>query len=845
MPKMNNVRHRLPHLPPSPVDRFYSFLLDHSRTVLFCLLAGIAILAWCAKDFQIDASSDTLINEGDADIQYARKISARYDIQDFLIIAYTPREDLLSPKVLADIGRLKSDISALPGVDSVVTLLDVPLLESPPVPIKDLAGGLPTILSPGVDMTLVRKELATSPLYRNLLVSPDLDTTGIQINLAINQQYRDLVARRDGLSDQAATGGLTPAAAADLNRMENEILDMRKAFKARNEKLIADIRGIMSRYRNNADLFLGGVDMIANDLIWFIKNDLKIFGAGVFVFLIIVLGIFFRKIRWVAIPMMCCFFSVIAMTGLLGLFEWKVTVISSNFISLQLILTMSLAIHLIVRYREEESLHPALDHRALIILTMREKLVPCLYATLTTMAGFGSLLLCDLKPVITFGWMMVGGLVVSLVFTFLFFPAALSLFKKTPPPPASGGGAFLTGITSRLTEFHGRLIIAAGFIAFVVSLIGISRLTVENAFVNYFKETTEIYQGMRVIDQELGGTTPFDVILNFPGSDNSAAGVKEAGPAAEADEFDAFSEFEEEDSADHYWFTPWKMDQVLAVHDYLESLPEIGKVLSLGTMLKAARRLNEGRPLDSVELSLVYNKLPEKYRQMLIDPYVSVADNQVRLSVRVVDTTESLRRDHLIKKIAKEISSRFSFEKEDVQLTGMLILYNNVLQSLFDSQILTLGFVLIALMIMFLLLFRSRKVALIAVFPNLLSVSVVLGALGWMNLPLDMMTITIASISVGIAVDDTIHYIHRFREEFAGKPDYLAAMRNCHGSIGYAMYYTSIAIILGFSILAASNFIPTIAFGLLTGLAMLIALLAALTLLPRLIILVKPFGPES
>ena len=829
----------------SPVARFYDSLLKRPWIAIFCLMTVIGVLAWYAQYFQIDASSDTLVNENDPDMQYARVISDRYDVQDFLLIAYTPKKDLLSDEVLSDIGHLQSDLKQLPGVDSVTTLLDVPMLESPPVAVKDLAGDLPTILSPRVDRVLARKELATSPLYRNLIVSPDLSTTALQINLTIDQHYRDIVAQRDELVEKGASAGLNEAERARVDRLETEILAMRKDFKIQNEKLIADIRTIMSRYRDRADLFLGGVDMIANDLIRFIKNDLEVFGLGVFIFLVLALGVIFRKIRWVLIPLMCCFFSVIAMAGLLGLFGWKVTVISSNFISLQLILTMSLSIHLVVRYREEEARFPDLAHRDLVIFTMREKLIPCLYATLTTVAGFGSLLLCDLKPVITFGWMMVVGLIVSLLFTFLFFPAALAPLKKTPPPPAAGGGEFMTRVTAHLTEIHGRLIILLAFIALALSILGISRLTVENAFVNYFKKSTEIYQGMRVIDQKLGGTTPFDVTLDFPEAKDTPV-VKPAGKTADDfGDFDEFSEFEEKDSAENYWFTPYKMNKILAVHNYLESIPETGKVMSLGTMLKVAERLNDGRPLDSLELSLVYNELPERFRKILIDPYVSVKNDQARLSVRVVDTAKTLRRDQLIRKMNKEIPARFGFDKADVRVTGMLVLYNNVLQSLFDSQIKTLGLVLLALMIMFLILFRSLKVALIAVFPNLLSVSVVLGVLGWMNLPLDMMTITIASISVGIAVDDTIHYIHRFKEEYAINPDYVAAMRTCHASIGYAMYYTSLAIVAGFSILAFSNFIPTIAFGLLTGLAMVIALLAALTLLPRLIIIIKPFGPQG
>jgi len=670
----------------SRVERFYAFLLSYPWTVLFCLLAVIATLGLCAKNFQIDASSDTLVNESDQDMQYARVVSSRYDVQGFLVIAYTPKKDLLSEDVLSDIARLKSDLGNLPGVDSVVTLLDVPMLESPPVPVKDLAGELPTIMSPRVDRTLAGKELATSPLYRNLLVSPDLSTTGIQINLTINQHYRTQVARRDALNDKAAAGSLTGAEETELQRLETEILAMRKDFKLDNKKLIADIRSIMERYRTNADLFLGGVDMIANDLIWFIKNDLKIFGLGVFAFLVIVMGYIFRKIRWVAIPLLCCFFSVLAMTGLLGLFGWKVTVISSNFISLQLIITMAISIHLVVRYREEESQNPDHTQRDLVIFTMQEKLVPCLYAALTTIAGFGSLLLCDLKPVITFGWMMLGGVMVSLVFTFLFFPITLSLMKKTPPPPALGGGEALTRWTGNLTEHHGRLIIIVSLIALALSVVGISRLTVENAFVNYFKKSTEIYQGMRVIDQKLGGTTPFDVTLDFSESEDKAT-VKQEQPAVDDfGEFDDFSEFDEEDTADHYWFTPYKMEKILAVHDYLESIPEIGKVLSLGTILKVAERLTGGRPLDSMELSLIYNELPEEYRQMLIAPYASVADNQARISVRVVDTADSLRRDQLIKKIEKEIPARSSFNQGEARLTGMLVLYNNVLQSLFDSS---------------------------------------------------------------------------------------------------------------------------------------------------------------
>ncbi len=837
-PPQNNITQAF-----SPVSRFYGAVLHRPWMVLLCLLGIVLVMGYFARNFQIDASSDTLINESDEAIQYARKIGSRYKIQDFLIIAYTPEGDLLSDAVLSDIAAVKAELEALEQVASVTTLLDVPLLESPPVLVKELGdGNLPTLTSPRVNREMARQELKTSPIYKNMLVSPDLKTTAIQINLKVNTHYRDMVARRDKLVEKAETGRLTPAKKETLQRLEAEILEMRRTFKQENRQLIADIRHIMADYEDDADLFLGGITMIASDLIRFIKNDLKVFGLGVFLFLVVVLGIIFRKPRWVMLPLLCCVVSVLVMVGLLGLFGWKVTVISSNFVSLQLIITMAISIHLVVRYRELLAQDPEKDQFSLVVETMRLKLIPCLYAGLTTIAGFGSLLVCDLKPVITFGWMMVGGIVVSLLISFFLFPAMLVLLPKTPPPPVKGGGRLLTGAMANFTESHGRMITVLSVLALLASAIGISRLTVENAFVDYFKESTEIYQGLRVIDRQLGGTTPFDVLLDFSEGGESRPAEK-SSESAGGGEFDMFSEFQEEaEDQARYWFTPYKMEKILTMHNYLDSLPATGKVLSLGTMLKTARRLNNGEPLDSFELPLIYNQLPEKYREQLVTPFVSVEHNQARFSVRVVDTTPNLQRDRLISRIKHALTTRFGYDRQDVHLTGMLILYNNVLQQLFESQILTLGVVLAALMVMFLILFRSVKVAVIAVFPNLLSIAVVLGMLGWLGIPLDMMTITIAAISVGIAVDDTIHYIHRFKTEILAGRDYLTAMHNSHGSIGYAMYYTSVTIVLGFSILALSNFIPTIIFGLLTGLAMLIALIASLTLLPRLIMLSKPFG---
>ena len=825
---------------------FYDkLILSHPGIVILWILAVIAFLGYKAKDFKLDASAETLLIETDKDLRYARIIKSRYGGHDYLLMTYAPRSDLFSEEALGDLALLKKELMQLDSVSSVVTILDIPLLESPPVPVKELATNIINLQSPSVDRQLARVELQNSPLYRNLLVSPDLKTTALQINFWADEIYTSLISRRDEIMAKQADGQLTPAEAQELMRITSAIKMSRDERKKNRHRDIVRIRGIMDNHRQNAQLFLGGISMIADDLISFIKKDLKIFGIGVLCFLIVTLGFIFQNKRWVILPILCCSFSAIAMMGLLGMFGWQVTVISSNFISLQLIITMAITIHLIVRYRGLASNHAGAGHRDLISETIRLMVTPCLFAALTTIAGFGSLLLCNILPVRTFGWMMIAGIGVSLMVTFLLFPAGLMLVAKKTPKARKKFTFSLTSFLAGLTERHGLAVLTVSGILFVISAIGISRLVVENSFIDYFKESTEIHQGMKVIDRNLGGTTPLDVIVELEPSEAAVRPSEMADTESDDDEFDEFEEFEEEVNDGRYWFTVERMELVKKIHDYLESVPEIGKVLSLGTMLKIAEKLNGGKALDNFQLALLYGELPNRFKALVLEPYVSVEHNQLRFSVRVRDSEKSLKRDALLKKIRQDLIKKLGLKKENVHLTGLLVLYNNMLQSLFESQILTLGVVVVLLMAMFVLLFKSFKIALIALAPNLLAIATVLGFMGWMNIPLDMMTITIAAISIGIAVDNTIHYIYRFKNEFKISQDYIKTMHYCHGSIGYAMYYTSVTIIIGFSILAFSSFLPTIYFGLLTGLAMLIALLAALTLLPQLLIVIKPFGPQS
>ena len=819
-------------------------ILNHPVWSIVLLTLVVGVLGYQASNFRIDASTETLLLENDPDLRYARDVSNRYGGQDFLVIAFSPNSgELLDEGNLTTIDALRQSLITLDPVDSVLTILDVPLLESPPVSFTDLAkGNIPSLESADIDKKLAKVELSESYFYRDLLVSRDMQTTAIIANLKSDPTSIELTRKRNEFLDKKAEGQLSSEDKAEYERIVTQIRDRQIVLNRKQHENILAVRAIMDEHRQAGRLYLGGVSMIADDMITYIKNDLKVFGLGVFILLALMLWLFFKSVRWIVLPMLCCFLSAISMMGILGTFGWNVTVISSNFISLQLIITLAISIHLVVRFREYQLTLPEADNATLVKKTVQSKFVPSLYAILTTIAGFTSLMICDIKPVIHFGYMMSLGILLSLGLTFVLFPACAMLLPKPKMPSKGKFFTFsLTAFLGRLTESYGKAILILTLIFTVVTVIGVSRLRVENSFIDYFKESTEIYQGMKVIDQQLGGTTPLDVIVQFEtfAEDSSDEYVDDF----EIDD-DFFGDEEESkrDPAGRYWFMDDRLEVAEKVHDYLDSREEIGKVLSLGTLLKIGRHLNHGKSLDSIDMGILYQKLPPKYEGLILTPYVSFEKNELRFSTRIKDSMKSLQRNKLLKEIKYDLVHKLGLEEDKVHLSGAMILYNNMLQSLFASQVETLGVVAFALLIMFMVLFRSLKIALIGLFPNLLSAGAVLGFMGWLNIPLDMMTITIAAISIGIAVDDTIHYIHRFREEIAIDGDYYASLHRSHNSIGYAMYYTSLIIIVGFSILMFSNFWPTIYFGLFTGLAMFIAFVTSLTLLPQLLVWLKPFG---
>lgn len=772
--------------------------------------------------FELDASADSLILENDASLKYYRKVREQYGSDDFLIVTYSPKQPLFDAETLTDIKQLRDELADIAFVDSVVSLLDVPLVSSPPMTLNEIARKVRTLQSADVDMALAQHEMTSSALYQNLLVSSQGDTTALQVNLESNERLTELTRARDRLYSVE-----TPDAAyrSRLKTLSAEIKTLNLALNEQRDQTIQQVRKVMDAHRHSATLYLGGVPMIVTDSIDFIRGDLKVFGAGVIAFIVVILSVSFGSLRWVFLPLIACLTSAVVMMGYLGWMQWPVTVVSSNFVSLLLIITLSLIIHLIVRYRELATLDAGYSQLDLVAETIRSKFIPCVYTAVTTMVAFGSLLVSGIRPVIDFGWMMVIGITISFILAFTLFPAALMLMPRRDLKSKNEVTGKITASIANFIQRHSKATLFLFVILAGVGLSGIPQLSVENRFIDYYKENTEIFQGMSLIDEKLGGTTPMDVVIDAPKDEFSE----------DDDGMNLTDLLRSGDITTSYWFNRDGLQEVAEIHSYLESLPETGKVLSVHTGMQMLQALNDDKPYSDFKLAVVYKRIPDEVKNALITPYLSADGNQVRFSIRIYESDKSLKRQALIDKINNHLTTEFGLEVEQVNVSGMAVLYNNLLQSLFQSQILTIGAVFIAILLMFILLFRAVRLSIATIVPNMIAAGLILGLMGWIGIPLDIMTITIAAISIGIGVDDSIHYVHRFREEYAIDQDYWAAIKRCHSSIGHALYYTTVTVVLGFSILVFSNFIPTIYFGLLSGLAMTAALVANLMLLPVLI----------
>ena len=821
----------------------YKKILTYPKLLIIFLLFLLSIATYFSKEFKLDASADTLLLENDPDLKYLREINQKYGSEEFFILTYEPKGQI-NIQSINELEKFVNKINNLQWVSKTISIINAPLLQSSDEPLMDRIKNLKYITNPEIKFDVALNELVKSPVYKNLIISEDAKTLGIVVYLKDNQEYLKQISDKSMMLTVQNERQLNNEENNKLKKINTEI----ERLKKRQGELISTynqtIKDLIKNQSQFADIRLSGIPMIADDMITFIKNDIVIFGIGVFAFIIFILWIVFKNLKWVSFPLINCFASILIMVGFLGGLNWKVTVISSNFIALMLILTISMNIHYLVRYIQLQNEFPKLKLLDLVIKTSSNIFYPILYAVLTTICAFMSLVFSDIKPVIDFGWMMTYGLLVSFSLSFLLLPSLILIFNPSTSITFKEKKSKFADLLAKISINFPISVYLSALFLICFSIYGISNLKVENSFINYFSSKTEIHKGMKNIDQKLGGTTPLEIILKFkkPVATETKEEDSFLGASDKKDDFLGEDNEKKLNDKYKYWFTRDKIDKIIEIHNYLENNPYIGKVLSFSSILNIAESLNKGKPLGSLEMGVLYDKLPLDIKKNIIEPYISVKDDEARISMRIKDSNPELRRKDLINTIDNDLQTKFLLSKDEYKITGVLVIFNNLLQSLFDSQIKTLGIVMFAIFVMFLILFKSITYSLIGTIPNFIAAFFVLGFIGFLNIPLDMMTITIAAITIGIAVDNSIHYIYRFREEKEKLQTNEKIIDICHHTVGKAIISTSITIVFGFSILGFSNFIPTIYFGLFTGMAMVTALVLVLTLLPRLLI---QFAPKN
>ena len=819
----------------------YKKLLSFPKLIIILISTIVLFSLYFSKDFKLDASADTLLLENDPDLKYLREVNKRYGSEDFFILTYEPKTAIDSKSIL-ELETFVKKINELKWVSKTISIINAPLLQSSDEPLMDRIKNLKYITNPDIKFEVALNELTHSPVYKDLIISADSKTFGIVVYLKDNQEYLKKIQEKSELLTAQQVRRLTDSEVKKLDQTNLALDQLKKKQGELISKYNQTIKDLTKDQSQFAEIRLSGIPMIADDMISFIKKDIVIFGFGVFAFIIFILWTVFRDFKWVAFPLINCFVSIVIMVGFLGALDWKVTVISSNFIALMLILTISMNIHYLVRYVQNKNEHPEDSLAELVVKTSSNIFYPIFYAVLTTICAFMSLIFSDIKPVIDFGWMMTYGLLVSFALSFLLLPSLILIFKPQVSPVIKESKSKFAEVLAYISTKFSTSIYVFSTILIIFSIYGISKLKVENSFINYFSSKTEIYKGMKNIDEKLGGTTPLEIILKFKNTSVTKNDDDFLGSGSKKDDYLGEAKQKLYDDKYKYWFTRDKIEKIISVHKYLERNPDIGKVLSFSSILDIAESLNKDKPLGSLEMGVLYSKLPEDIKKNIINPYISIDNDEARITMRIIDSKPDLRRKELIEKINYDLQNKFSFKKDEYKITGVLVIFNNLLQSLFDSQIKTLGIVMLGIFLMFLILFKSLVYSLIGTIPNFIAAFFVLGFIGALNIPLDMMTITIAAITIGIAVDNSIHYIYRFREEMKNNKTKDEIIYICHHSVGKAIISTSVTIVFGFSILGFSNFIPTIYFGLFTGLAMITALILVLTLLPRLLI---QFAPEK
>jgi len=821
------------------IKTFSIFVTTRPYLIIISMVALVIGCSLYIKNLHIDASPDSILLESDPDLKYYREVHRHYGTDEYIIIGFKPTTSILDKETIVLIEGIAIQFRQIDGVSGATAISNVPLLLQQEEDKKTGKTKFANLLSEEIDIEKARHEFTTSPIYLDNIISQDLSTTAIKVDIQKNQNLVNLLQQKYELLDKQNSKTASDANLQELEELRKNIIIERQFINNRYNSVITSIRAIISNNKDKGEFYLAGAPLIGNDMKTFVQQDIKVFGLAIIFIMAFVLFLFFRRTKWVVLPLICATMNVLLVSGITALFGFQLTIISANFVALLIIFSITLSIHVIIRYQEIQSLYPQHSVDENLVTTIRQIVTPCFYMVLTSAIAFFSLIVSDINPVIVFGYIMILSLFCAFLLTFTVLPALIKLFNPQSTKFEDDRSAtFLENVLNVIVKNKGlTIIILVGM--FILNLVGISQLTVENRFIDYFKKSTDIYQGLELVDQKLGGTVPLEVILE-------AAPVTEKEEELEDDEefgdyLAELDETQDDFTAQSYWYNRSGIKKIQKIHSYLEGLPQVGKVLSLSSTEEVFRTVNKGEPLEDFHLALIYSKVPENIKNVLISPYVSSDGAQARILARVKDSDRTLIRNELLKKINTDLNADFVKNGETVRLTGISVLYNNVLQSLYRSQILTLFTVFVCILIMLVVLFRSIKLAIIGTLPNIFTALFILGLMGVFGIPLDIMTITIAAITIGIGVDYAIHYIHRYKKEYAESHDSYQAIHKSQTTAGKALYFTSITITLGFIILVLSNFVPSIYFGLLTSIAMLVSLFATFSIIP---LMLSTFAPN-
>ena len=846
------------------LDKWSQYLASHPFTGIIIVAVIVGIFGIGATNFSIDASAESLLLDDDPDLRTLRELTDEYGSSDFLAVTISPDGGGLQAKTIERMRELQDELSVLEKVSSVNSIDNAIVYPDERLSLADAFDALKFVNQLSAEEVLgVIDQLRVNPFFQDQLISSDGKVLALFVTLKAGETSAALIQERYEIQDREQAGTSEPSDSKRNSQINFEIQQINERNVETSAKNLYEIRSIISKYSDIGEIRLVGPSMIIVDMVESLQRDISVFGIAVFIIFVLMLLILLRRILWMLIPIACAGAVVVIVAGSLGFMDWKVTVLSSNFVALLMILTISLVVHIMVRHSEEIAKNTndnlANDQTSVnATVAIREVFLPCLIAAVTTALGFGSLLISGIKPVEDFGKMMILGISLAFIFSFTLAPAMLGLFayvKRNAGSVVKVGFTRLSDVLFNLVDTRYKTVVIVGLLLLAILGFGTTKLQVDNKFLDYFKQDSDIYKGMYTFDKELGGIMSLEIILNL--SDAELAQQPEESTIVETgssqwsddaqeddweDETESGDDWDEEWGGDDehaqapsLWLTSYGMNKLRDTTAALSQVAGVGKIVSIDT----AVALGEGilqRELNDFELSFLFGSLPEEIYDILIDPYFSKDQQKVRMSLRLKETESQINRDDMLMEISSVLDD-LGWQQNQYQMSGLAVLYNNLLQSLFTSQILTLGLVLGSIWILLVLMFRSLSLSSIAMVPTLLSSGSVLGVLGWTGKPLDILTVTVASVSVGLAVDNAVHYLNRFRKEMANGKTAIDAVKIAHNTVAQGIVVTNLSIMSGFLVFTLSDFIPTIFFGLLVCLAMGVGSFATLTVLPSLLVL--------